>query len=69
MQNPISPKVTAGAGAGGAGLALAVILVWLLTANGIDVPSEVASAIGSLLSMGLGALAAYWKRDPLRDHG
>lgn len=64
--NPISPKVKAGAGGGGAGFMLAIILVWILTMFGVEVPGEVGSAIGSLLSTGLGALSAYVKKDPLR---
>lgn len=69
METPISPKVAASAGGGGAGLALSVIIVWLLTANGVEVPSEVGTAIGSLLTLGLGSGAAWAKRDRLRDIG
>lgn len=69
METPISPKVAASAGGGGAGFALAIILVWILTANGIEVPAEVGASIGSLLSLGLGTAAAWFKRDRLRDLG
>ena len=64
---PVSPKVTAGAGAGSAGLAISTILVWVLTSNGVEVPEPVATAIGSLLTLGLSAGAAYLKRDPMRE--
>lgn len=40
------PKVTA-AGAGGF---LGVLIVWVLTLNHVDVPPEVATAIGGLLA-------------------
>ena len=64
---PVSPKVSAGAGGAGAGTMLGVIIVWLLTSNGVDVPEPVASAIGGLLALGLSAGAAYFKRDPMRE--
>lgn len=62
-----SPKVTAsGVGGGGAGAA-AILLVWLLTANGVEVPAEVATALGVLISTAAGAAGAYLKRDPRRE--
>lgn len=66
---PLSPKVTASVGGGGAGVAISTILVWLLTSNGVDVPEPVATAIGSLITAGLASIAAYRKRDYLRDLG
>lgn len=66
---PVSPKVTASLGGGGAGVALGIIVVWLLTSNGVDVPEPVGTAIGSLLTLALGSGAAYLKRDYLRDKG
>lgn len=66
---PISPKVTAGAGGGSAGIAISVILVWLLTSNGVDVPEAVSAAIGSLISTALAAGAAWFQRDALRERG
>lgn len=69
MSTPVSPKVTASAGGGGAGIAISIILVWLLTENGVEVPEPVATAIGSLLTAGLASGAAYLKRDRLRDKG
>lgn len=66
---PLSPKVTASVGGGGAGVAISTILVWLLTSNGVDVPEPVASAIGALITAGLASIAAYRKRDYLRDIG
>ena len=46
---------------------LGVIVVWVLTSNGIEVPPEVATSIGGLLALALSAGAAYLKRDPRRD--
>lgn len=69
METPISPKVTASVGGGGAGVALGIIVVWILTSNGVDVPEPVATAIGSLLTLILGSGAAWYKRDELRDKG
>lgn len=66
---PVSPKVTASLGGGGAGVAISTILVWLLTSNGVDVPEPVATAIGALITAGLASIAAYRKRDYLRDMG
>ena len=65
----ISPKVAAAAGGGGIGIALSVILVWILTANGIEVPAEPAAALGSVISAGLGFAGGYLKRDRVRDVG
>lgn len=65
----ISPKVTAAAGGGGIGIALSIILVWILTANGIEVPAEPAAAIGSVLSSALAFIGGYIKRDRVRDVG
>ena len=67
MTTPVSPKVTAGAGGAGAGTMLGVIVVWVLTSNGVEVPPEVATSIGGLLALALSAGAAYLKRDPRRD--
>lgn len=65
----ISPKVTAAAGGGGIGIALSVILVWILTANGIEVPEPAATAIGSVMSSLLAFIGGYLKRDRVRDVG
>ena len=64
---PLSPKVTAAAGGGGLGVAVATILVWILTANGVDVPEPAATAIGAVISSALAAAAGYLKRDPARS--
>jgi putative flippase GtrA len=48
------PKVVAGGAAG----AVSIVIVWLLGAQGTDVPPEVASAFTVIL----GTLAAYLKR-------
>ena len=66
---PISPNVTAAAGGGGVGIALSVILVWILTSNGIEVPEEPASAIGAVISSILAVTAGWAKGDRLRDAG
>lgn len=50
----ISPKLaTAGAGVG-TGSALAIVLVWLLGLAGIQMPTEVAMALSSILATLLG---------------
>lgn len=46
------PKIAA-AGIGGA---VAVVAVWLMTLFGLDVPPEVAVALGAVLSFGAGYL-------------
>ena len=63
---PVSPKVSAAAGGGGLGVAVATILVWILTANGVDVPEPAATAIGAVISSALAAAAGYLKPDPAR---
>lgn len=67
--NTLSPKVTAAAGGGGIGIGLSIILVWILTANGVEVPAEPAAAIGSVLSSALAFIGGYLKRDRVRDVG
>lgn len=64
---PVSPKVTAAAGGGGLGVAVATILVWILTANGVEVPEPAATAIGAVISAALAAGAGYLRRDPMRS--
>ena len=64
-----SPKVTASLGGGGSGIAISIILVWLLTENGVEVPEPVATAIGSLITALLASGAAWFKRDHLREEG
>ena len=56
-------KVTTGAVAGlGLAGALATLIVWGLTACGIDVPSEVASALATLLAGVGGLIGGYLPR-------
>lgn len=53
------PKVlasTAGAGLGGA---LGTILVWLLSANGIEVPESVGAAFDTVLAVVVAFVAGY----------
>lgn len=64
-----SPKVVAAATGGGTGFALSLVLTWILSSNGVDVPDSVALAIGSLISTALAAVGGWLKRDRLRDVG
>ena len=60
MESPTSPKVTVAVIAG----AITTILVYLVRLfSGTEIPAEVATAITTVI-MGI---AAYAKRDPLRD--
>ncbi len=52
MGNNLTPKVAVGALAG----AISVILVWIITKCGIEVPPEIASAFTTVIS----ALASYF---------
>ena len=57
-------KVTAGAlGSGAIGAPLSVVLVYVLTANGVVLPPEVQVAIGSLISTVVGFVSAYLVRE------
>lgn len=69
MKTPVSPKTTASAGGGGIGIAASIVLVWILTSNGVEVPEPVATAIGALITAALASGAAYFKRDHLREEG
>lgn len=64
---PTSPKVTAGAVGGSSAGAVAILLVWVLTSNGIEVPGEVGTALGVLIASMAATVSAYLKRDPRRD--
>ena len=55
----ISPKVTAATAAA----ALVTILVWVASLAGIDVPTEVAGAVTTILV----AIAGYMITDPRRS--
>jgi ABC-type enterobactin transport system permease subunit len=58
MDNPVSPKVTAGAATGAA----VTLIIFGIQQAGYDVPVLVAGFI----PVGIGAVAAWWKKDPLR---
>ncbi len=65
VQTPISPKVTTGALAG----ALATVIVGIAGLLGLDLPAGIAESSGVLLGAAVVAIAAWAKRDPLRDAG
>ena len=73
-KNDISPK-TAGAAQGGAiGLPLAVVVVYLINAiinafGGSDLPVEVSTAVGSLVTTLTAYLGAYVKAETLPAEG
>lgn len=57
----VSPKVAAAGGSA----ALAVVVVWVLSLFGVDVPQEVAVAIPTVLAV----VAGYLQPDRLRELG
>lgn len=59
--NPVSPKVAAASAAA----AIGVILAWLASLGGLDVPEAVEGAVVVLLTFGAG----YVVRDPQRGVG
>lgn len=61
METPLSPKVV---NAGAAGAA-SIVLVWVLSLFGIEVPVEVGMAFTVLITAGV----AWLTRDKLRDAG
>lgn len=65
VSTPTSPKVTAGALAGG----LATVVVGVAGMLGLELPTGVGEATGVLLGAVVVAVAAWAKRDPLRDAG
>lgn len=62
---PISPKVATGALAG----ASATLIVACAALLGIELPPGVGEAVGTLLGSLAVVVAAWAKRDPLRDAG
>lgn len=50
--------------AAGLGAALSIVLVWILSMFGVDMPAEVASAVTALFSVGFGYL-----KSPSPDDG
>jgi hypothetical protein len=63
---PVSPKVTAGASV--------AAIVGLLLQVGVNITPDTFAFLGAgqglafmIVTLGLGALAAWWKTDPLRD--
>lgn len=55
----IHPKVFGAVGGVGVGGAIATLVVWGLTAHGINPPSDVEPAIGTLFDAALAALGAW----------
>ncbi|WP_290646812.1 hypothetical protein, partial [Aquabacterium sp.] len=64
--NPISPRVSNGLGAAGGSAPIAIILIWaiglILGHWQIQVPPEIAGAMGSLFSAAAGFLGGYLTR-------
>lgn len=65
VSTPISPKVTTGALAG----AVATVIVAVAGLLGMELPAGVAEASGVLFGVLVTTVAAWAKRDPLRDAG
>lgn len=61
VKNPIQSKVKAGTKSVAASTPLGIVLMWILTTNGVDVPPEIAIAIGSLITGGIAFLVSYFK--------
>lgn len=61
MAEPAQPKVKAATGGAGAAGAITVVLVWVLSMFGVDVPPEVASALTTLIAAAGAFLAGYYK--------
>jgi len=61
MSQPVHPKVKASAAGGGIAGALTVIMVYIASLLGVDLPPEVASAITTLLTVFVGFAAGYQK--------
>ena len=62
---PLSPKVAAAGLAG----SVAAVIVGVAALCGLSVDGELAGAAGVLLGAVVSAVAAWAKRDPLRDAG
>jgi len=58
----IEPKVKAGAKSIAASTPGAVVIVWLITLTGIEVPPLVAVAVGSLVTGAFSFLVSYYKK-------
>ncbi|WP_405472393.1 hypothetical protein [Paenarthrobacter ilicis] len=57
---PVTAAATAGSGTG---YALGIVVVWVLSTSGVNVPGPVADAIGFLLTVGL-SFAGGWLVPP-----
>lgn len=55
----VSPKVSAGVGAAGASTPLSIIVVWVFSLFHINVPAEVAVAMGSLVAAVASGIGGY----------
>jgi len=57
----VDPKVKAGGRSVGFSAPIGILFMWILTSTGLNVPPEVAVAIGSLITGGLTFLVSYYK--------
>jgi hypothetical protein len=55
------PKVVAASAGAGAAGAATVVLIWMVSLIGVEVPPEVASAITTLLSAGAAYAGGYFR--------
>lgn len=64
----VGPVTVSAAGGTGAAGALAFLIVWVLTANGVDVPPEGGAVITVLLGA-VGSVVGGWLVKPKEDAG
>lgn len=66
QRRTVGPVTTGSAAGTGVAGAAAVVLVWLLTLTGLDVPSEVSAAVAVLLG-GVGTIVGGWLVRPREE--
>ena len=66
MNNSVSPKVVAGAGGVGVSTPFSILVVWVLGVFNINVPPEVAVAIGTLVGALASLVSGYVVHDTSR---
>lgn len=64
----VGPVTVSAAGGSGAAGAAAILIVWVLMANGVDVPPEGGAAIAVLLGA-IGSVVGGWLVKPKEDAG
>lgn len=62
--NDIHPKVTAAASGAGVGSAVIAIVVWILSLQGITVPTSIVDALGVIVAAVLAFIAGYMTPSP-----